>query len=140
MNNIPEILQDKKIKASTKKSIKNIQLYALHTDLDVLETFSKPHFFLRKPYEGELEFAEKNYNIKRNILHACHSVLCSNIKGQQSKNSQTEVSFDRDCKSRTKTFFNKEDTLSFFTEVKPYFFDGIDLFIWENDVETKELK
>ena len=63
MNNIPEILQDKKIKASTKKSIKNIQLYALHTDLDVLETFSKPHFFLRKPYEGELEFAEKNYNI-----------------------------------------------------------------------------
>tara|TARA_Y100000114_G_scaffold37528_1_gene33157 strand:+ start:1576 stop:1995 length:420 start_codon:yes stop_codon:yes gene_type:complete len=139
MNNIPEILQDKNIKAFTKKSIKNIQLYALHTDLDVLETFSKPHFFLRKPYEGELEFAEKNYDIKRNILHVCHSVLCSS-RNENLKNSQTEISFDRDCKFRTKTFFNKEDTLSFFTEVKPYFFDGIDLFIWENDIETKEHK
>lgn len=139
MNNISNILQDKKIKAFTKKSTKNILLYALHTDLDVLETFDQPHFFLRKPYEGELEFAEKNNIIKQNILDTCCSILCCNRQGDNLKNSHTEISFDRDCKSRTRTFFNKEQSITFFKEIKPYFFDGIDLFVWEEDVKTKEV-
>ena len=131
--NIKDILKDNTIHAFTEET-KNIGIYALNIDINVLETyFNEPHFFLRKPFKGELDYIKRNYVIQDKILNSCCSIICTNENIPNNKHSITEISYQQKCKFRTKTFLNKKDTIDFFEEVKPFFFDGRELYIWEGD-------
>ena len=127
------VLCDPSIRTPTEKNIKNIFLYALNTDLDVFKENDLLKFFIRKPYEGELAFDLKNNRIDELQLTSCHSILCSNDGKMKGLN---EISYER-MQGRTRTLFDKETTLSFFESVKPFFFDGIGLLGWEEDLKPK---